>query len=135
MRTAPIIGVILALSVAFALLAGSGIGASIFGESPGDSDAARTLEEVGEDAEVGGEDVEDDSGVSADVAGDNEPTLVGFAISGGQFIVQLIGAIALLPVTLTRLGFPNYFAVPAGLFAQIIGTVGFYQFLRTGELI
>lgn len=131
MRTAPIIGVVLALAVAFALLAGSGIGASIFGASPADSEAKRTLEDVGEDAQVD----EDGGGVSADVAGDNEPTLVGFAISGGQFIVQLIGAIALLPVTLTRLGFPSYFAVPAGFFAQIVGTIGFYQFLRTGELI
>jgi hypothetical protein len=133
MRTTPVIGVVLALAVAFALLAGSGIGASIFGASPDDSEAKRTLEEVGEDAKVDNEDGE--GGVSADVAGDNEPTLVGFAISGGQFIVSLVGAVALLPVTLTRLGFPNYFAVPAGLVAQTIATIGLFQFLRTGELI
>ena len=133
MRTAPVIGVVLALGVAFALLAGSGIGSTVFGQSPGDSDAARTLDDIGEEADVGGEG--GGAGVSADVAGDNEPTLVGFAISGGQFVVQAVGAVALLPITLTRLGFPSYFAVPAGALAQIVATIGLFQFVRTGELI
>ena len=133
MRTAPVIGVVLSLGVAFLLLAGSGIAPAVFGENPEDSDAARTLEDVADDADVGGEG--EGGGVSADVAGDNEPTLVGFAISGGQFIVQTVGAVALLPVTLARLGFPTYFAYPAGGMAQIVATIGLFQFVRTGELI
>ena len=132
MRTAPVIGVVLALGVSFALLAGSGIGPAVFGESPGDSEAKKTLDEVASDADVGGD---DGGGVSADVGGDNEPTLVGFAISGAQFIVKAVGAVALLPITLTRLGFPSYFAIPAGGLAQIIATIGLFQFLRTGEYI
>jgi hypothetical protein len=129
MRTAPVIGVVLSLGVAFALLAGSGIGPAVFGESPGDAESASTLEEIGDEAAV------DEEGVSADVAGDNEPTLVGFALSGGQFVVQTVGAVALLPITLTRLGFPSYFAVPAGAMAQIVAVIGLFQFLRTGEFI
>jgi|APHM01.1.fsa_nt_gi hypothetical protein len=132
MRTTPVIGVVLSLGVAFALLAGSGIGPAVFGESPGDAESASTLEDIGEESDVSGE---DGGGVNADVAGDNEPTLVGFALSGGQFIVQTVGAVALLPITLTRLGLPNYFAVPVGAMAQIIATIGLFQFLRTGELI
>jgi len=132
MRTAPVIGVVLALGVSFALLAGSGIGPAVFGEDPENSEAKRTLDEVSEDADVGDS---EGGGVSADVGGDNEPTLVGFAISGGQFIVQTVGAVALLPVTLTRLGFPAYFAIPAGGLAQIVATIGLFQFLRTGEFI
>jgi len=130
MRTTPVIGLVLSLGVAFALLAGSGIGPALFGESPGDSETKRTLEDIGDDADVGGEG--EGGGVSADVAGDNEPTLVGFAISGGQFIVQIVGAIAFLPTTLLNLGFPDYFATPIGRLAQIIGTIGLFQFVRTG---
>ena len=133
MRTAPVIGVVLALGVAFALLAGSGIGSTVFGQNPKDSEAAKKLEELNESADVGGDD--ERGGVSADVAGDNEPTLVGFAISGGKFIVQAVGAVALLPLTLIRLGFPDYFAYPMGGLAQIIATIGLLQFVRTGELI
>jgi len=130
MRTTPVIGVVLSLGVAFALLAGSGIGPAVFGESPGDAESASTLEDIGEDADGSGESGE--GGISADVAGDNEPTLVGFALSGGQFVVQTVGAVALLPITLTRLGLPNYFAVPVGALAQIVATIGLFQFLRTG---
>jgi len=130
MRTTPVIGLVLSIGVAFALLAGSGIGPAVFGVDSGDSEATKTLEELNESADVGGEG--EDSGVSADVAGDNEPTLVGFAISGGQFIVQTVGAVALLPLTLIRLGFPDYFAYPIGGLAQIIATIGLFQFVRTG---
>jgi hypothetical protein len=143
MRTTPVIALALAFGVAFALMSGSGIGQAVFGENPGEAESTSTLEDIGDDADVGCEGSRDSSGqceneksgVSADVAGDNEPTLVGFAISGGEFIVQTVGAVALLPFTLMRLGFPNYFAVPVGALAQIIGTIGLFQFVRTGELI
>jgi len=140
MKTTPVIGVVLSLGVAFALLAGSGIGPAVFGESPGDAKLNSTLEDVGENADVGCSETEsnngncedDEGGVSADVAGDNEPTLVGFALSGGGFIVQTVGAVSLLPITLTRLGLPYWFAGPIGLLAQIVATIGLFQFLRTG---
>ena len=131
MRTTPVIGVILSLGVAFAMLAGSGIGPAVFGENPENSGEARTLEKVSDNADIGGDGEE--SGVSADVAGDNEPTLVGFAISGGQFIAQTVGAVAFLPTTLMDLGIPEYFATPIGRLAQIVATAGLFQVVRTGE--
>jgi len=139
MRTTPVLGVILALGFSFALIAGSGIGPAVFGENPGDSQTKKTLEEIGKDADVGCDnpdgDCEDgEGGVSADVGGDNEPTLVGFAISGGQFITKAVGAVAFLPSTLMGLGFPDYFANPAGRLAQIAATIGLLQFVRTGVL-
>lgn len=136
MRSKSVLGVVLAFGVAFTLLSGSGIGAAVFGESPGDAGAAETLEDISGEADVD-EDTEDQagSGLSADVAGDNEPTLVGVAISGGQFGVQLVGAVALLPLTLVRLGFPSYFAVPVGGLAQIIAFVGLVQFVGGREFI
>lgn len=135
MRTTPVIGIILSLGVAFALLAGSGIGPAVFGENPKDAESRSTLEDIGNQSDVGGEAGDESGGVNADVSGDNEPTLVGFALSGGQFIVSAIGAVALFPMTLTRLAFPNWFATPAGFLLQFIATVGLFQFVRTGELI
>ena len=128
MRSKSILGVVLAFGVAFSLIAGSGIGAAVFGATPGDAETARTLEDVSGDATVDAD--SETGGLSADVAGDNEPTLVGVAISGGQFASALVGAVALLPVTLVRLGFPSYFAVPIGGLAQIVAFIGLIQFIR-----
>lgn len=133
MRSKSVLGVVLAFGLAFALLAGSGIGAAVFGASPGDADTARTLDDLGDDASVDAAD--EDGGFAADVTGDNEPTVVGVAISGGQFVAQLVGAVALLPVTLMRLGFPRYFAVPVGGVAQVIAFIGLAQFVAGRELI
>jgi len=128
MRTKSVLGVVLAFGVAFSLLAGSGIGAAIFGENPEGAETADTLADISGGAEVDSD--SESGGLSADVAGDNEPTLVGVAISGGQFAATLVGSVALLPVTLMRLGFPNYFAVPVGGVAQIIAFIGLIQFVR-----
>jgi len=132
MNSKNIIGVVLAFGLFFALLAGSGVGATNFGASPGDAETSRTLDEIGDEASV---DTEEGGGISADVAGDNEPTVVGVTISGGEFVAELVGAVALLPLTLIRLGFPNYFAVPVGSAAQGIATIGLYQFVTGRELL
>jgi len=132
MRAKSVLGVVLAFGVAFSVLAGSGIGAAVFGASPGSAQPATTLDDVSGEASV---DEDSAGGLAADVAGDNEPTLVGVSISSGQFVVQLVAAVALLPVTLTRLGFPTWFAVPIGGVAQIIAFVGLAQFVSGRELI
>jgi len=132
MDTTNVIGVVLAFGVLFSLAAGSGVGALIFDASPGEAESSRTLDEIGEEASV---DTEEGGGISADVAGDNEPTIVGVAISGGEFIATLVGAVALLPLTLTRLGFPLWFATPLGAGAQIIATIGLFQFITGRELL
>lgn len=132
MNTKDVLGVVLAFGVAFSLAAGTGVGAEIFGASPGDAETTQTLEDIGEEASV---DSDQGGGLSADVAGDNEPTVVGFAISGGQFIATLVGAVALLPLTLTRIGFPYWFGVPIGAGAQIIATIGLFQFVTGRELL
>jgi hypothetical protein len=135
METKSVFGVVLAFGLAFALVAGSGLGAAVFGASPGDAETSRTLEDIQSEASVDEDAKNSDGGLSANIGTDNEPTLVGVAIAGGQFLTSLVGAVALLPVTLMRLGFPNYFAVPVGGVAQIIAFIGLVQFIRTGELI
>lgn len=133
MRAQSVLGVVLAFGLAFALLSGSGIGADVFGESPGDAETTRTIDEVSEEASV--DEDSEGGGLGADVSGDNEPTVTGVALSGGQFLAELVGAVALLPVTLTRLGFPSYFAVPVGGIAQIIAFIGLIQFVTGRELL
>jgi len=133
MRTKTVLGVVLAFGVSFALLSGSGIGAAVFGESPGDAQSSRTLDDISKDASVDPD--SEGSGLSADVGGDNEPTLVGVAISGGRFAASLVAAVGLVPVTLMRLGFPAYFAVPVGGVAQVIAFIGLIQFIRGTEYI
>ena len=130
MRTKSVVGVVLCFGLAFALLGGSEIGMLIFGEQPGDEPTAETLGDIGNESSVDAD--SDNDGLGADVAGDNEPTLVGLGISAGRFVTQLVAAVALLPTTLARLGFPSYFAYPVGFIAQIIAFVGLAQFVRTG---
>lgn len=122
MKMSPVIGMVLALSVSFTLLAGSGIGAAVFGENPGDARVANTVGDIGEDASV--DEDKEGGGLSADVAGDKEPTLVGFALSSVGFLTKMVAAVALLPFTLMNLGFPGYFALPVGSLAQIITFAG-----------
>ena len=134
MRTKGAIGVILAFGLAFALMSGSGIGAVVFGENPDDAESSGTLDELIDGADVD-EDEDGGGGLSGNIGDDNEPTVTGFVISGAQFITELVRAVALLPLTLMRLGFPSYFAVPVGGIAQIIAFVGLIQFVTGRELL
>ncbi|MDR9431628.1 MAG: hypothetical protein RI568_13145, partial [Natronomonas sp.] len=52
METKTVIGLVLCFGVAFSMLAGSGVGASIFAESPGDHETTRTIDEIADDADV-----------------------------------------------------------------------------------
>ena len=134
MRTKGAIGVILAFGLAFALMSGSGIGAIVFGENPDDAESSGTLDELIDGADVD-EDEDGGGGLSGNIGDDNEPTVTGFVISGAQFVAELVRAVALLPLTLMRLGFPSYFAVPVGGIAQIIAFVGLIQFVTGRELL
>lgn len=134
MRSKGAIGVILAFGLAFALMSGSGIGAMVFGENPDDAESSGTLDELIDGADVD-EDEDGGGGLSGNIGDDNEPTVTGFVISGAQFVAELVRAVALLPLTLMRLGFPSYFAVPVGGIAQIIAFVGLIQFVTGRELL
>ncbi len=131
MRAKSMIGVVLCFGVAFSLLAGSGIGAAVFDESPDDETTVDTLGDLGEDAGL----EEDSESFSADVSGDNEPTLTGLTLSAGQFAAQLAVSVALLPLTLVRLGFPTWFAFPVGSVAVIISFIGMAQFILGREFL
>ena len=132
MRTKSILGVVLCFGVAFAMIGGSGLGGAIFGEAPDEHDTIDVIEDNAENASV---DEDDGGGLVADVASDSEPTLVGVAISAGQFAASLVGAVVLLPITLMQLGMPTYAAVPLGGMAQIVAFIGLAQFVRGTEYL
>lgn len=128
MQTKPVIGLVLSFAVAFAMLGGSGFAADVFGEDAEGHETTEVLDQVAEQAE-------EEDAVSADVGGDNEPTLVGMVISGGLFVVDLVVAVGLLPFTLMNLGFPSYVAMPIGSLAYIVGLIGLYQFVGRTEYL
>lgn len=135
MRTIGVVALVLCFGVAFAVVGGSGIGAEIFGVSDSeDAETARTLDKVAKEADTKSDD-DEEGGISGDVGGDNEPTVTGFVFSGATFIVRLVGAVALLPITLINLGWPAFFAVPIGGAAQIVATVGLLQFITGREYL
>ena len=131
MRTKGVVGVVLSFSLAFALMSGSGIGPAVFGEDPGGAEVSGVVEDASEDASLD----EDDGGLIADIAGDDEPSIVGLVLSTGAFLTSLLVSVALLPVTLMRLGFPTYAAVPLGGIAQILAFIGLAQFLTGREVL
>ena len=135
MRTKSVVGVVLCFGLAFAMIGGAQGFAGIFGENPDGHQTTDALDEIAEDAGVGEPDEDESGPLDSDLAGDNEPTLVGVAISGGQFATSLVAAVALLPVTLIQLGLPAYAAIPLGGMAQIVALIGLVQFVRGTEYV
>jgi hypothetical protein len=127
MRSIPIVVFVLSLGVAFAVVTGSGIGTTIFGVGDQDPGTQRALNDSANETRL--EDDGDSGGIAGDVQGDNEPTIVGLVLSAGQTVISIATAVVLLPVTLSRLGFPVYFAAPVGLFAQMVVGIGVFQFI------
>jgi hypothetical protein len=128
MQTNPIMGLVMCFALSFALIAGSGVGDMIFEEQtqPNPGDGLQTYEEVSKDKQT------ITAGIIDAISGN---PLIGFIIDFANTAKTLFGTVALLPVYLTRLGFPAYFAFPVGTLCQVITTVGFYQVLTGHELL
>lgn len=63
-----------------------------------------------------------------------EGDIVGLVISGAKAVSDFIGMVVLLPIELQRIGFPQWFAYPIGLAAQIFAAIGLVQFATNREL-
>jgi len=61
-------------------------------------------------------------------ANEQEGSIVGLIIGGGQAIFTFLGAVALLPFEMNKLGFPWWFALPIGLVLQIHAGITGIQF-------
>lgn len=56
-------------------------------------------------------------------------TMIGVIINAALTLRKVVGSVAVLPVTLMRLGFPPFFALPVGAVGQFIAGIGVLQFL------
>ena len=128
MKANAIMGLVMCFALSFALISGSGVGNMIFEQQqqPYPSNGLGKYEEVAEEEETV------NAGIIEGIAG---TALIGFIIDFANTAKTLFGTVVLLPVYLTRLGFPAYFAFPVGTLCQVITTVGFYQVLTGHELL
>jgi hypothetical protein len=127
MRTQYPLAVMLCLAVMFGMFAGSGFNDIVRGDVAGEQ-VSDELDERANDSAIS-----NNESVSGSRAASDEGSLVGVIIGAGQSLMQIVGMIALMPVTLQNLGFPTWFAAPVGSIVYVIAGIGILQFV-TGRL-
>lgn len=125
MRTIAPVLIVLALGVAGMMTGMSGFSAA-WGAEPPQTDAAASA--VNDSAGVG-----PNQGPVSGPVSTGDSSIVGLIVSGLTSLVDIGGAVVLLPVTLMTLGFPAWFAVPLGLLAQAIVGIGLIEFATNRE--
>lgn len=128
MKSNAVIGVVMSFALAFALMSGSGLGATIFGQEQTES----TLDEFESVAE---EERQTEVGLLGSLGALGGNPIIGFIIDFGDTAKALLSTVVLFPLYLTRLGFPSYFSYPVGVLCQVITTVGFFQVITGRELL
>jgi hypothetical protein len=117
----------LSIGVAGALISGSGFSALVGQGNPvGDATSAV-------DKQAGQSNLENGS-ISGEKAPGDDASIISLVISGGKRVAEVVGMVALLPMTLIDLGFPAWFAIPVGAPATIIASIGVIQFV-TGRVL
>lgn len=128
MRTNAPLAVVLAIGIALAFFAGSGFNDIVRGSQ----DPGPLNDQIDEQANESA--ASPDSDVKVSRSASDEGSIAGLILSGGRGIVDFVGLVATLPLTLQRLGFPGWFAAPVGSVALIVSGIGIIQFLRGGSL-
>lgn len=121
MRTTFPLAVVLCVGIALLLFSGSGFNALVSGsQSPGP---------VGEAVEQQSQDSAIREGNDIDVSrsASDEGSIAGLILSGAGGIIGVVQMIALAPLTMQRLGFPTWMAVPIGSLFYILGGIGLFQ--------
>ena len=121
-RTAFLVAIVMSIGLSMALFAGSGFNALITG-SQDSGPLGDAIEEEGDKSVVN-----QDQNISSDRTG-SSGSLAGLILSSARTIGRIVGLVSLLPVTLQRLGFPTWFAVPLGSIVYIVAGLGIVQFL------
>lgn len=121
-RTTFLLATVLCIGLTMTLFAGSGFNSLVTGsQEPGQ--LADSVNDRANDSVVN-----DEENISSDRTG-SSGSLAGLILSSARTIGQVVGLISLLPITLQRLGFPAWFAVPLGSVVYVIGGIGIVQFL------
>lgn len=122
----PAVMVVLAIGMATMMLAGAGFADAWGSPAPQSSAAQDQLNESSGDLNP------ENQPVSGPVSS-GESEVVGLIANGLGTLVDLGGAVALLPWTLIDLGFPAWFAAPAGSLAYILVGVSVIEFATNRE--
>lgn len=122
MRTIAPMAAVLALAVAGAMLGASGFAGAWGAEPP--TTAAGAQDKLNSSA---GDIQPSNNPVSGPVSS-SDGSVIGLIASGLGSVTDVAGMVALLPVVLTNLGFPSWFAYPLGLLAQLLAGIGIIQF-------
>lgn len=121
-RTSFLLATVLCIGLTMALFAGSGFNALVTGsQDPGP--LADSVDEQANESVIA-----EDEDVTSDRTG-SSGSLAGLVLSSARTISEVVGMVSLLPITLQRLGFPRWFAVPLGSVVYIIAGIGVVQFL------
>lgn len=120
MRTTWAVWLIFSLSLAALMFGASGLGGVIAGSAPGAGIDGGAAEDV-----VGNVSVEDGVGGSDTQTDDS---FFGLVTDGAGSVSALFGLITLGPSIFSALGFPAWFATPAGVGLQLVAGIGLIQF-------
>jgi hypothetical protein len=126
MRTTFPIVLVLALGITAAFFAGSGFNGIVDGNQNVDPVESEINQRANQSAAGTGN-------FSADRGGTDEGSIVGLVVSGARDIVQFTSLLALVPITLDQIGFPQWFALPIGGVLQIVISIGILQFVTGRE--
>lgn len=126
MRTIVPVLLVLAIGTAGAMIGASGF-ADMWGAPPPQTDAAV------EQLEEGSSQVGPNSGPVSGPVSTGDSSIVGLIVNGLTSVVDIAGAVILLPLTLMNLGFPAWFAVPIGTLAELLVGIGIIEFATNRE--
>jgi len=115
--------VVMSLGLAGMMLGASGFEAAWGAPAPKTDAAQEEIEKANESAGVKGT----EGPVSGPVSS-SDSSIVGLITDGLRGLVNIAGAVIVLPRTLVNLGFPGWFAWPIGTFASALAGIGIIQF-------
>lgn len=118
MKSFYFIALALALAMSGAILSASGFTA-IIGEERHSQQLSDKVVETGNKSVVA-----QDGGFGSDFTG-----IIGIVLAAGSYILTVAKILVLLPLELNKLGLPSWFAYTVGSSIQILGGIGFLQFV------
>ena len=121
MRTTTPVLVVLAIGVAGLMIGGSGF-TDVWGAKPPQVDSASSQ------VNASSANVSPNSGPVSGPVSTGDSSIVGLIVNGLGSLVDIAGAVAVLPLTLMNLGFPAWFAVPIGIIGELIVGIGLVEF-------
>jgi len=130
MRTIFAVVLIACIGISGAMVQQSGFGQAT-GTTPADElESPDRFDEIANEEGITGDG--DSGSLSGGVLGGADE-LLGLIIAGAKMIYNIASMVVLLPVEFVNMGFPVWFAAPAGLGLQLLASIGAVQFV-TGRV-